>query len=48
MVFAFQGTTVLGAFDPIEDIAKVCQKYELYLHVDAAWGELIMMMKHLK
>ncbi len=32
------GTTVLGAFDPIEDIASVCQKYQLYLHVDAAWG----------
>lgn len=38
MVAATAGTTVLGAFDPIEDIADVCKKYELYLHVDAAWG----------
>ncbi|CAL8081098.1 unnamed protein product [Orchesella dallaii] len=38
MVAATAGTTVLGAFDPIEEVAKICQKYELYLHVDAAWG----------
>ncbi len=28
------GTTVLGAFDPIEDIALVCRKYQIWLHVD--------------
>ena len=28
------GTTVLGAFDPIEKIALVCQKYRIWLHVD--------------
>ncbi|XP_075218103.1 glutamate decarboxylase [Lycorma delicatula] len=32
------GTTVLGAFDPIEEIANICQKYKMWLHVDAAWG----------
>jgi glutamate/tyrosine decarboxylase-like PLP-dependent enzyme len=32
------GTTVLGAFDPIESVANVCKKYKLWLHVDAAWG----------
>ncbi|KAL1132080.1 hypothetical protein AAG570_010038 [Ranatra chinensis] len=32
------GTTVLGAFDPINEIADVCQKYKLWLHIDAAWG----------
>nr|ABX89951.1 aspartate 1-decarboxylase [Tribolium castaneum] len=38
MVSATAGTTVIGAFDPIEKIADVCQKYKLWLHVDAAWG----------
>lgn len=28
------GTTVLGAFDRIEEIATICQKYQIWLHVD--------------
>ncbi len=28
------GTTVLGAFDPIEQIAFICRKYKIWLHVD--------------
>lgn len=32
------GTTVLGAFDPIAEIADVCHDYSIWLHVDAAWG----------
>ncbi|XP_075407742.1 cysteine sulfinic acid decarboxylase isoform X1 [Tenrec ecaudatus] len=38
MVSATSGTTVLGAFDPLEAIADVCQRHGLWLHVDAAWG----------
>ncbi|RWS09991.1 glutamate decarboxylase-like protein [Dinothrombium tinctorium] len=32
------GTTVLGAFDPINPLADICEKYNMWLHVDAAWG----------
>lgn len=28
------GTTVLGSFDPIEPIADICDKYNLWLHID--------------
>lgn len=43
-------TTVLGAFDPIEKIAKIAKKYKLRLHTDAAlgwWGLLSKKHKHL-
>jgi Pyridoxal-dependent decarboxylase conserved domain len=32
------GTTVLGAFDPLEKIADLCEKHKMWMHVDAAWG----------
>lgn len=32
------GTTVLGAFDPFDQIADICQKYNLWMHVDGCLG----------
>ncbi|KAJ1725854.1 Glutamate decarboxylase 2 [Coemansia biformis] len=37
-VNATMGTTVLGACDPLEDIAAVCKEYSVWLHVDGSWG----------
>ena len=37
-VGATAGTTVLGAFDPFEEVAAVCKKHGVWLHVDGAWG----------
>ncbi|XP_026999161.2 glutamate decarboxylase 1b [Tachysurus fulvidraco] len=46
-VNATAGTTVYGAFDPINDIADICEKYNIWLHVDGAWGgSLLMSRKH--
>lgn len=30
--------TPIGAFDPLDDIADVCQKHHVWMHVDAAHG----------
>ncbi|KAJ3595504.1 hypothetical protein NHX12_004807 [Muraenolepis orangiensis] len=46
-VNATAGTTVFGAFDPLEDIADVCHQHQLWMHVDAAWGGgLLMSSQH--
>lgn len=37
LVNATAGTTVLGAFDDIEALSLLCQKYKLWLHVDGAY-----------
>ncbi|XP_058868890.1 acidic amino acid decarboxylase GADL1-like isoform X2 [Acipenser ruthenus] len=47
IVCATAGTTVLGAFDPLEKIADICQKHGLWFHVDASWGGgALMSNKH--
>ncbi|KFD53454.1 hypothetical protein M513_05718 [Trichuris suis] len=44
-VNAVGGSTVYGAFDPINLIADICEKYGLWLHVDAAWGGAMLFCK---
>ena len=46
-VNATAGTTVLGAFDPIDKIADITEKYNIWLHVDGAYcGSVIFSNKH--
>ena len=41
------GTTVFGTFDPIDKIYQICNKYGIWLHVDASLGgSLILSKKH--
>ena len=42
-VVATSGTTVRGAFDPISDIVSICSQYDLWCHVDAAWGGMALL-----
>lgn len=46
-VNATAGTTVLGAFDPIDEIANITEKYKMWLHVDGAYcGSVIFSEKY--
>jgi glutamate/tyrosine decarboxylase-like PLP-dependent enzyme len=47
-VSATAGTTVLGAFDPIDELSIVCKKYGAWLHVDGAWGCPVIFSKQLR
>lgn len=38
------GTTVYGAFDPFTDIANICEKYNLWMHVDVFTWSLSLIL----
>eukprot|EP00357_Protocruzia_adherens_P005946 CAMPEP_0114979172 /NCGR_PEP_ID=MMETSP0216-20121206/4219_1 /TAXON_ID=223996 /ORGANISM="Protocruzia adherens, Strain Boccale" /LENGTH=501 /DNA_ID=CAMNT_0002340459 /DNA_START=141 /DNA_END=1646 /DNA_ORIENTATION=- len=38
MVNATVATTVVGAIDPLDEIAEICEKYDIWMHVDACLG----------
>jgi len=41
------GTTVLGAFDPIVEVAKICSEHNIWLHIDGAYcGSVIFSKKY--
>ena len=41
-VVSTAGTTVWGSFDKIDEVQQIADKYELWHHVDAAWGGLAL------
>lgn len=43
MINATAGTTVQGAFDPIDPIADVAEKHGIWLHVDGAFGGTMLL-----
>jgi len=46
-VAATCATTLLGAYDPIDEIAEICQKYDIWLHADGSFGgSIILSEKH--
>ncbi len=47
-VAATAGTTVRGAYDPIESLLHLRHKYGFWLHVDGAWGGVAVLSTKLK
>lgn len=37
-IIATTGTTDFGSIDPVHKIAQVCQQFDIWMHVDAAYG----------
>lgn len=47
-VVATAGTTEYGSFDPISEIYKISKKYNLWFHIDGAWGGSILLSEKYK
>jgi len=41
-IVGIAGTTELGMIDPISELSALCEKYKLYLHIDAAFGGFVI------
>lgn len=42
-VAATAGTTVLGSYDPIDEISLIAHEFGLWFHVDGAWGGSVIL-----
>ncbi len=41
-IVGIAGTTEYGSIDDIKELGKICEEYDLYLHVDAAFGGFVI------
>ena len=47
-VVATVGTTSTTSVDPVEEIAAICEKHNLWLHIDAAYAGVTAMIPEMK
>lgn len=39
------GTTMLGAYDPLDQLATICKKHQIWLHADGSFGGSLILSK---
>jgi len=47
-VVAAIGTTGSTAIDPLDEIGQICKKYNIWLHVDAAWAGTALLLPEMR
>jgi putative pyridoxal-dependent aspartate 1-decarboxylase len=41
-IVGIAGTTECGSFDPLDEMANLCEDFDIHFHVDAAWGGVVL------